>query len=71
MARIIVRTERSSGEVVLDERVGPEHLSTEHSAAQLIERLRWAVHDAETAHADGDATREAARDPAADRGQWA
>lgn len=48
MARIIVTTEQGSGaEVLLDERVGPEHLSSAHSAAQLVERLRWAVDDAE------------------------
>ena len=50
MARIIVTTERSErpdAPVLLDERVRPEHLSDDHSAAQLIERLGWAVNDAE------------------------
>lgn len=31
----------------LDERVQSDHLSTGHSAAQLIERLAWAILDAE------------------------
>jgi hypothetical protein len=35
--------------VLLDERVCPEHLSDGHSAAQLIERLGWAINDAENA----------------------
>ena len=50
MARIIVTTEQSTrpdAPVLLDERVCPEHLSDEHSAAQLIERLGWAINDAE------------------------
>jgi hypothetical protein len=50
MARIIVTTEQSKrpdAPVLLDERVCPEHLSDDHSAAQLIERLGWAINDAE------------------------
>ena len=51
MARIIVTCERSGAEhdldaVLLDEQVEPVHLSSEHGAGQLIERLRWAVADA-------------------------
>jgi len=51
MARIIVtteKTERPDAPVLLDERGGPEHLSDDHSAAQLIERLGWAISDAES-----------------------
>jgi hypothetical protein len=51
MARIIVTTEqtkRPDAPVLLDERVCPEHLSDDHSAAQLIERLGWAINDAES-----------------------
>jgi len=51
MARIIVTTEqtdRPDAQVLLDERVCPDHLSDEHSAAQLIERLGWAISDAES-----------------------
>jgi hypothetical protein len=52
MARIIVTTEQSEapdGPVLFDERVCPEHLSDGHSAAQLMERLGWAVTDAQDA----------------------
>ena len=52
MARIIVMTdqsERLDAPVLLDERVCPEHLSDHHAAAQLIERLGWAVTDADDA----------------------
>lgn len=50
MARIIVTTEQSKrpdGPVLLDEFVCADHLTDDHSAAQLIERLGWAVIDAE------------------------
>jgi hypothetical protein len=50
MARIIVTTEKSERPdtpVLLDERVCPDHLSDHHSAAQLMERLGWAITDAE------------------------
>ncbi len=53
MARIIVttdptdRTARPDVPVLLDELVCPDHLSDHHSAAQLMERLCWAVTDAE------------------------
>jgi hypothetical protein len=33
--------------VLLDERVDSVHLSDDHASAQLIERLAWAVTDAE------------------------
>jgi hypothetical protein len=55
MARIIVTTERGRGPdapVLFDEQVCPDHLSDDHSAAQLIERLGWAVTDAEDAERD-------------------
>jgi hypothetical protein len=54
MARIIVTADtRGSDEqwILLDERVCPAHMSDEHSAAQLLERLGWAVSDAERAQA--------------------
>jgi hypothetical protein len=50
MARIIVTTdqgEQPNAPVLLDERVCSEHLSDNHAASQLIERLGWAVTDAE------------------------
>jgi hypothetical protein len=54
MARIIVTTNtRGSHEhgILLDEDVCPEHMSDEHAASQLLERLGWAVTDAERAPA--------------------
>jgi hypothetical protein len=55
MPRIIVTTDPVASEptdeaaVLLDEYVHSVHLSTGHAAAQLIERLAWAIDDAETA----------------------
>ncbi len=54
MARIIVMADPEQRDeplneapVLLDERVDPIHLSNEHAAEQLIERLGWAVTDAQ------------------------
>lgn len=59
MARIIVTADNALGStrptqaigtpVLLDERVSSIHLCDEHAAEQLIERLAWAVTDAEEA----------------------
>jgi hypothetical protein len=59
MARIIVTADNALGStrptqstgtpVLLDERVSSIHLCDEHAAEQLIERLAWAVTDAEDA----------------------
>ncbi len=54
MARIIVTTDTSGSDeqrILLNEGVCPEHMSDEHSASQLLERLGWAVTDAEPAPA--------------------
>jgi hypothetical protein len=57
MPRIIVMADPISSElaedtpVLLDEQVRSVHLSTDHAAAQLVQRLAWAVSDAETAEA--------------------
>lgn len=54
MVRIIVTTNtRASNEhgVLLDEEVCPEHMSDEHAASQLLQRLSWAVNDADRAPA--------------------
>jgi hypothetical protein len=51
MARIIVTTdqaERRDTPVLLEERIYPVHLASDHAAAQLIERLAWAIGDAES-----------------------
>jgi hypothetical protein len=50
MARIIVTTDPTTQEdapVMLDERVYSIHLEDDHTSAQLIERLGWAINDAE------------------------
>lgn len=52
MARIIVvseQGERPDASVLLDESICSEHLHDRHAAAQLVERLGWAVGDAEHA----------------------
>jgi hypothetical protein len=50
MARIIVTTDPTpnhAAPVLMDESVYSIHLDNEHHAAQLIERLGWAINDAE------------------------
>ena len=53
MARVIVLPDAEhldgnlSGPIFLDERVDPVSLEDEHSSLQFIERVAWAVHDAE------------------------
>jgi hypothetical protein len=53
MPRIIVTTDSSQpspkGEILLDETVQSVHLSSDHAAAQLVQRLAWAIGDAERA----------------------
>ena len=52
MPTIIVRSDSSIGQdsaVMLSEKVQPEHFASDHHAAQLIERLGWAVVDAKDA----------------------
>ena len=58
MPRIIVTTGPVSSPVgdapvLLDEHVHSVHLSDDHAAAQLIERLAWAITDAEAAEERG------------------
>ncbi len=59
MPRIIVTTDASPSpahaSIWFDEHVQSVHLSTGHAAAQFVERLAWAISDAEGApveHAD-------------------
>ena len=50
MARIIVTTDPRTDHaapVLLDESVYSMHLDNKHNASQLIERLGWAISDAE------------------------
>jgi hypothetical protein len=53
MPRVIVITNPSQlprdASVLLDEQVHTVNLSSEHSAAQLVERIAWAITDAEDA----------------------
>lgn len=53
MPRIIVTTDSShlpaDTPVWLDEQVQSIHLSTDHAAAQFVERVAWAISDAEDA----------------------
>lgn len=46
MARVVV-TDDSGQEILLDEQVQSIHLASPHSSTQMIERLTWAVQDAE------------------------
>ena len=51
MARIIVETDPIAGEeprTVMDERIVPVHLAGDPGAAQFVERVGWALQDAET-----------------------
>ena len=53
MPRIIVTTDTSKlpdgASVLLDESVRAVHLASDHAATQLVERLAWAIDDAEEA----------------------
>jgi hypothetical protein len=58
MPRMLVTTERldrSGGEVLLDERVSASDLVSDHFAAQLVERIGWALADAESAEQNAGA----------------
>jgi len=51
MPRVVVtaeNAERGIAPVLLDEQVQAVHISTEHAAKQFIERLGWAIADAES-----------------------
>jgi hypothetical protein len=50
MARIIVETDPIAGEeprIVMDEQVVPVHLVADPGASQFVERVGWALQDAE------------------------
>ncbi len=62
MPRVIVTTEHvrvpEQASILLDEHVHPVHLSSDHAAAQLVERIAWAISDADQAErAPGDLAR--------------
>src|SRR5436305_9671135 len=51
MPRILVTTEpptQVDASVLLSERIAPDDLASDHFAAQLIERIGWALLDADT-----------------------
>jgi hypothetical protein len=55
MPRIVVMSEPTAERetaVTLNERVASVDLRSEHHAAQLIERVGWAVHDADDAECE-------------------
>lgn len=54
MPRILVMSESSEreGAVIFDERVSLADMRSGHHAAQLLQRVGWAVHDADEAEAD-------------------
>ena len=58
MPRIIVTTDpskrRDDAPVLLDEYVYSVHLGSDLATAQLVERIAWAVSDAEHAERAGD-----------------
>jgi hypothetical protein len=57
MPRIIVMSGPGSarnGAITLDERISSAELGSGHYSAQLIERVGWAVHDADDAERDED-----------------
>jgi hypothetical protein len=64
MPRIIVTTDPSplpaDAPVWLDEQVQSVHLSTDHAAAQFVERVAWAISDAEDADVEQPGHRERA-----------
>ena len=52
MPRMLVTTEpvdHVPAEVMLDEQIAPANLTSDHFAAQLVERIGWALVDAERA----------------------
>jgi hypothetical protein len=52
MPRVIVTTETSDSRersILLSEHVEPAHMHDEHSSLQFLERLAWAIQDAERA----------------------
>jgi hypothetical protein len=47
------QTAEQDSAVVLSENVQPEHMASNHHAAQLLERVGWAVSDAKEAEGVG------------------
>jgi hypothetical protein len=56
MPRIIVMSGPGTARTTLDERISSADLESGHYAAQLIERVGWAVHDADDAEREEEAS---------------
>jgi hypothetical protein len=52
-ANVSTEQQDSTASTILLEDVQPEHLASDHHAAQLIERVGWAVTDAKNAEDSG------------------
>ncbi|HEX6585760.1 MAG TPA: hypothetical protein VF052_03335 [Solirubrobacterales bacterium] len=52
-ANVSTEQQDSTASTILLEDVQPEHLASDHHAAQLIERVGWAVSDAKKAEDSG------------------
>ena len=64
MPRVIITSDRpdqDGGRVLLDERVDSERLSDDRAAGQFLERLGWAINDAEESAAATASSRSARR----------
>jgi hypothetical protein len=62
MARLIViadtsRSPHIDAPVLMDEEVRPEHLTDDHASHQIIERMAWAVLDAQDVSGAGESRR--------------
>ena len=62
MARLIVIADTASSPkidapVLMDEEVRPEHLTDDHASHQIIERMAWAVLDAQDVSGAGESRR--------------
>ncbi|HUH81120.1 MAG TPA: hypothetical protein VLZ06_07325 [Solirubrobacteraceae bacterium] len=55
MARVVV-TDDSGDRILMDEQVLKVHLADRHSSMQMIERLVWAVEDADGGREPGAAS---------------
>jgi hypothetical protein len=47
MAYITIKTDTDEGFIMFQERISPGHVASEVYRAHLVERLRWAVEDAD------------------------
>lgn len=71
MPRVIVTTDPvglpNEVSILLDEQVQALHVSSRHAADQLVERIAWAITDAEAAERSGAPARRTAPEASRDR----